>query len=97
MTKRPVIFFDWDGTLADSMPLCIAEVRLALERMNMPELPEALIAPANLRQLRADAACLLAEARPEEWMEARKLTPIYLRLPQAERERKQRLEAEAQK
>ena len=60
-------------------------------------LPEALIAPANLRQLRADAACLLAEARPEEWMEARKLTPIYLRLPQAERERKQRLEAGAQK
>ena len=60
-------------------------------------LTEALIAPANLRQLRADAACLLAEARPEEWMEARKLTPIYLRLPQAERERKQRLEAEAQK
>ncbi|MGN1007113.1 MAG: tRNA (adenosine(37)-N6)-threonylcarbamoyltransferase complex dimerization subunit type 1 TsaB [Aristaeellaceae bacterium] len=60
-------------------------------------LPEALIAPANLRQLRADAACLLAEARPEEWMEARKLTPIYLRLPQAERERNQRLAAEAQK
>ena len=60
-------------------------------------LTEALIAPANLRQLRADAACLLAEARPEEWMEARKLTPIYLRLPQAERERNQRLAAEAQK
>ena len=60
-------------------------------------LPEALIAPANLRQLRADAACLLAEARPEEWMEARKLTPIYLRLPQAERERKERLAAGAQK
>ena len=60
-------------------------------------LPDAVIAPANLRQLRADAACLLAEARPEEWMEARKLTPIYLRLPQAERERKQRLAADAQK
>ena len=30
-------------------------------------------------------------------MEAQQLTPIYLRLPQAERERKQRLEAEAQK
>lgn len=60
-------------------------------------LTEALIAPANLRQLRADAACLLTEARPEEWMEARKLTPIYLRLPQAERERNQRLAAEAQK
>ena len=54
-------------------------------------LPEAVIAPANLRDLRADAACLLAAARPEEWMEAAKLTPIYLRKPQAERERAKRL------
>ena len=52
---------------------------------------DACIAPANLRDLRADAACLLAAARPEEWMEARALTPIYLRAPQAERERKARL------
>ena len=54
-------------------------------------LPEAVIAPANLRDLRADAACLLAEARPEEWMEPQMLTPIYLRAPQAERERAKRL------
>lgn len=54
-------------------------------------LPGALIAPANLRELRADAACLLAAAREEEWMEARLLTPIYLRVPQAERERNARL------
>ena len=52
---------------------------------------DARIAPANLCQLRADAACLLAAARPEEWMEGRMLTPIYLRAPQAERERKARL------
>ena len=55
-------------------------------------LPEAVIAPANLRDLRADAACLLAAARPEEWMEPRLLTPIYLRAPQAERERAKRLQ-----
>ncbi len=54
-------------------------------------LPEAAIAPANLRDLRADAACLLAAARADEWMEARALTPIYLRAPQAERERARRL------
>ena len=54
-------------------------------------LSEAVIAPANLRDLRADAACLLAQARPEEWMEPRALTPIYLRAPQAERERARRL------
>ena len=46
----------------------------------------AMIAPPNLRDLRADAACVLAAARPGEWMESRKLAPIYLRAPQAERE-----------
>ena len=35
-----------------------------------------------------DAACVLAAAHPGQWMEARRLTPIYLRAPQAERERK---------
>ena len=54
-------------------------------------LPEAVIAPATLRDLRADAACLLAAARSGEWMEAATLTPIYLRKPQAERERAKRL------
>ena len=51
----------------------------------------AVIAPANLRQLRAEAACLLAEERKDQWMEGRMLTPIYLRVPQAERERNARL------
>ena len=55
------------------------------------KLPEALIAPANLRDLRADAAAILAAERPDEWMEARLMTPIYLRIPQAERERNARL------
>ena len=50
----------------------------------------ALIAPPNLRDLRADAACVLAAAHPERWVEAARLAPIYLRAPQAERERKAR-------
>ena len=50
----------------------------------------ALIAPENLRDLRADAACALAAARPESWVDAALLRPIYLRAPQAERERKAR-------
>jgi hypothetical protein len=59
----------------------------------MEKLPEqAVIAPANLRELRADAACILAAAREEQWQEARLLAPIYLRVPQAERERNKRLE-----
>ena len=53
--------------------------------------PDAVIAPANLADIHADAACVLAAAHPETWMEARLLTPIYLRAPQAERERDRRL------
>ena len=33
LTNRPLILFDWDGTLADSMALCVAEVKAALARM----------------------------------------------------------------
>lgn len=55
----------------------------------------ALIAPENLRDLRADAVCLLAKARENEWVEAMQLRPIYLRAPQAERERNARLAREA--
>lgn len=51
----------------------------------------AVIAAANLRNLRADAACVLAMAHQDQWMEARKLVPIYQRAPQAERERDRRL------
>lgn len=51
----------------------------------------AVIAAANLRNLRAEAACMLANAHQDQWMEARKLVPIYLRAPQAERERDRRL------
>lgn len=47
----------------------------------------AILAPVNLMHLRADAACVLAEARQNEWMPPHQLTPIYLRAPQAERER----------
>lgn len=35
----PLIIFDWDGTLADSMDLCVAGVGGALERMGLPPAP----------------------------------------------------------
>lgn len=57
-------------------------------------LPEALIAPPHMRELRAEAACLLAAEQAQSWMEARLLTPIYLRIPQAERERNARMNLE---
>ena len=53
----------------------------------------AMIAPEHLRDLRADAACLIAAMRPGTWMEAEKLRPIYLRAPQAERNRSRALNA----
>lgn len=55
----------------------------------------AVIAPANLRDLRADAVCALAEHHREDWVRAHELRPVYLRAPQAERERNARLRQEA--
>lgn len=54
----------------------------------------ARIAPANLRDLRADAVCALAEQKQDEWVPAHELRPVYLRAPQAERERNARLSRE---
>lgn len=45
--NKPVIFFDWDGTLADSMALCIGEVGLTLERMGLPPVPEDILRACN--------------------------------------------------
>ena len=47
ITRKPAIIFDWDGTLADSMDLCIGEVRLALTRMRLPVPPEDVIRQCN--------------------------------------------------
>ena len=44
---RPVIYFDWDGTLGDSMDLCLGEIRLALKRMGLHEVEEEKIRACN--------------------------------------------------
>lgn len=44
---RPVICFDWDGTLGDSMDLCLGEIRLALERIGHGPVDESLIRACN--------------------------------------------------
>ena len=51
----------------------------------------ALLAPAHLRLMRASTVCLTAMNRADEAMDAEKLTPLYLRVSQAERERSERL------
>ena len=44
---RTVLFWDWDGTIADSMSLCIEEVRLALARCGYPPVSEDRLAACN--------------------------------------------------
>ena len=46
-TTKPVIFFDWDGTLADSMDLCIAEVRETLAQLGLPPQSEQSLSRCN--------------------------------------------------
>ena len=79
MTNRSVIFFDWDGTLADSMPLCLAEIRLALERMGMPALPEALLAQCNGPTYEESVQVLgIPDARAKEFLRERKEAEMAL-------------------
>lgn len=44
---KPVIFFDWDGTLCDSMQLCIEENRATLAAMGLPDQPEDVLRRCN--------------------------------------------------
>ena len=53
----------------------------------------AIVAPSHMNYLRAAAACEIAQHRTEEANDCMTLTPIYLRAPQAERERNARLSA----
>ena len=57
----------------------------------------AMIAPENLRDLKPEAVCALAARKKDEWIPACELRPVYLRKPQAERERNARLAREAEK
>ncbi len=44
---KPVICFDWDGTLCDSMQLCIEENRSTLADMGLPPKPETVLRACN--------------------------------------------------
>ncbi len=44
---KPVIFFDWDGTLCDSMDLCIQENRNALLALGLPDQPDSVLRQCN--------------------------------------------------
>lgn len=67
-----LICFDWDGTIADSMPLCIGEIRLAMERMGLPRLPESVIRQCNGPTFEQSVAILgIPEGRGQEFLDER--------------------------
>ena len=45
--NRPVIFFDWDGTLCDSMQLCVEENRTTLRLLGLPDQPDEVLRRCN--------------------------------------------------
>lgn len=77
--KRPVIFFDWDGTIADSMPLCIGEISLALERMGLPPMPDSKLMECNGPTYEESVTVLgLPPERGEEFLRLRKEAEMEL-------------------
>ena len=72
LNRKPAIIFDWDGTLADSMDLCIGEVRLALTRLGLPVPPEEVIRQCNGPTFEESIPLLgIPRARAEEYLRVR--------------------------
>lgn len=67
----PMILFDFDGTLADSMLLCVMELRETFRAMNLPEPPEAELRKCNGPSHEEAAELLLIP---------RELQPEFLRI-----------------
>ncbi|MBE5804438.1 MAG: HAD family hydrolase [Clostridiales bacterium] len=77
--ERPVIYFDWDGTIADSMPLCIGEISLALERMGLPPMPVEKLKACNGPTYEESVAVLgLPAERAGEFLRLRKEAEMEL-------------------
>lgn len=70
--------------LGDGVP-----VHEALIRKTLPDI--AYIPAGNLTVLKAGAACVIAQRDESVRMDPREVTPVYLRLSQAERERSEKL------
>ena len=68
----PVICFDWDGTLCDSMTLCVEELRLTLTRMGLPVPPDEVLRQCNGPNDEEAAAIIgIPEDRVAEYMDIR--------------------------
>ncbi len=70
--KKPLIIFDWDGTLADSMDMCVAGIEGALARMGLPPAPRERMMACNGPPYEESAAILgIDPARREEFLRLR--------------------------
>ena len=79
LTHRPIIFFDWDGTIADSVTLCFAEVRAAIEQMGLPMPSDELIAACNGPTQEESVEVLdIPRDRAEEYVTARREAEMRL-------------------
>ena len=82
---KTVIFFDWDGTLCDSMELCIRENRMTLEKMGLPAQPEETLRACNGPTYREAVPILGVPAeRTEEYCRIRLATALSI-LPEINR------------
>lgn len=69
---KPVIYFDWDGTVADSMALCVAEVRAALMGMGLPDRDDRELMRCNGPSNEESIALMgIDQARGEEYLRLR--------------------------
>lgn len=99
---QPVIYFDWDGTLADSMPICIGECRMALKALGLPDQPDEVIRRCNGPTNEEGCAILnVPEALREEFVRVRlasglSLVPTLQRLFPGVREMLEALRGRAQ-
>lgn len=84
---------DYLETLPENEPLYFTGDGVSVHKAAIREIlgQRAHFAPPHAGILRASSACHLAAARQDEWMDYSSLTPLYLRAPQAERERSERL------
>lgn len=77
--RKPVIFFDWDGTLCDSMQLCIEENRITLQKMGLPVPPEEVIRRCNgPTYLEAVPILNVPQERAEEYCRIRLNTALEI-------------------
>ena len=97
MAEKLPAFIEQALAVAEGKKLCFVGDGVKTYRKAIEELlgERAVFAPAHMSYLRPASAALLAEMRNEEAVDYLTLMPVYLRAPQAERERARKLGGQA--